>query len=88
MESSMTTFNFISIALDAHSIIRGAPELLAKRQTERLNELVTIALFIAVNRVVSLLILRHLELPMDMRLLAPSQEYSSAGLSLHNPGEG
>jgi phenylacetate-CoA ligase len=37
----MTTFNFFSIAMDAHRISRGAPELLAARQKERLNELVT-----------------------------------------------
>lgn len=39
----MTSFNFLSIALDAHRITRGAPELLAARQHERLNELVTFA---------------------------------------------
>jgi phenylacetate-CoA ligase len=39
----MTSFNLISIALDARRITRGTPGLLAKRQTERLNELVTFA---------------------------------------------
>lgn len=39
----MTSFNFFSIALDAHRLTHGAPELLAKRQMERLNELVTFA---------------------------------------------
>ncbi len=39
----MTSFNFLSIALDARRITRGAPELLAARQHERLNELVTFA---------------------------------------------
>lgn len=39
----MTAFNFLSIARDAHRITRGAPELLAARQSERLNELVAFA---------------------------------------------
>ncbi|MFZ6030659.1 MAG: phenylacetate--CoA ligase family protein [Chloroflexota bacterium] len=39
----MTSFNFLSIALDARRITRGAPELLAARQRERLNELVSFA---------------------------------------------
>jgi len=39
----MTSFNFFSIALDAHRLTRGAPELLAQRQVERLNDLVAFA---------------------------------------------
>lgn len=39
----MTAFNFLSIARDARRITRGAPELLAARQRERLNELVAFA---------------------------------------------
>lgn len=39
----MTSFNFLSIALDARRITRGAPELLATRQNKRLNELVAFA---------------------------------------------
>ncbi|HSV86700.1 MAG TPA: hypothetical protein VLH85_08990 [Levilinea sp.] len=39
----MTSFNFLSIALDARRITHGAPELLAARQNERLNELVAFA---------------------------------------------
>jgi phenylacetate-coenzyme A ligase PaaK-like adenylate-forming protein len=39
----MTSFNFLSIALDARRVTRGAPELLAARQRERLNELVAFA---------------------------------------------
>ncbi len=39
----MTSFNPISIMLDAHRLTRGAPELLAVRQRERLNDLVSFA---------------------------------------------
>ncbi len=39
----MTSFSFLSFALDARRITRGAPELLAARQHERLNELVAFA---------------------------------------------
>jgi phenylacetate-coenzyme A ligase PaaK-like adenylate-forming protein len=39
----MTSFNFLSIALDARRLTRGRPELLAARQQERLNEVVAFA---------------------------------------------
>lgn len=39
----MTSFNFFSIAQDARRITRGATEMLAARQKERLNELVAFA---------------------------------------------
>jgi phenylacetate-coenzyme A ligase PaaK-like adenylate-forming protein len=39
----MTSFNFLSIALDARRITRGTPEMLAARQRERLNDLVAFA---------------------------------------------
>lgn len=39
----MTSFNFLSIALDAHRLTRGTPELLGQRQVERLNDLVAFA---------------------------------------------
>lgn len=39
----MTSFDFLSLAFDARRITRGAPELLAARQRERLNELVSFA---------------------------------------------
>lgn len=39
----MTSFNPISIFLDARRITRGAPELIITRQRERLNELVSFA---------------------------------------------
>lgn len=39
----MTSFNFLSIALNAHRLTRGTPELLAQRQVERLNDLVAFA---------------------------------------------
>lgn len=39
----MTSFNPISIFLDARRITRGAPDLIIARQQERLNELVTFA---------------------------------------------
>jgi phenylacetate-coenzyme A ligase PaaK-like adenylate-forming protein len=39
----MTTFNFLSVALDARRLTRGKPELLAVRQRERLNEVVAFA---------------------------------------------
>ena len=39
----MTPFNFLSIAMDARRVTRGAAEMLAARQKERLNELVAFA---------------------------------------------
>lgn len=39
----MTSFNPLSIFMDARSITRGTPEMLASRQRERLNELVRFA---------------------------------------------
>ncbi len=39
----MTSFNFLSIAMDARRVTRGTPEMLASRQKERLNELVAFA---------------------------------------------
>jgi hypothetical protein len=39
----MISFSFLSIALDAHRITCGAPNLLATRQHEWLNELVAFA---------------------------------------------
>lgn len=39
----MTSFNFLSVALDARRVTRGTPDMLAARQKERLNELVAFA---------------------------------------------
>ena len=39
----MTSFNPISIFMDARRVTRGTPEMLAARQHERLNELVKFA---------------------------------------------
>jgi hypothetical protein len=39
----MTSFNFLSVALDARRLTCGKPEMLAARQRERLNEVVAFA---------------------------------------------
>ena len=39
----MTSFNPISIFMDARRVTRGTPEMIALRQYTRLNELVTFA---------------------------------------------
>ena len=39
----MTSFNFLSVALDARRLTRGTPEMLVARQRERLNEVVAFA---------------------------------------------
>src|SRR5512145_2827428 len=39
----MTSFNPIPLMFDAHRVTRGAPELVATRQRERLNDLVSFA---------------------------------------------
>src|SRR5512133_1803803 len=39
----MTSFNPISIFMDARRVTRGTPEMIAARQQERLNELVKFA---------------------------------------------
>src|SRR5262245_44187814 len=42
-ENTMTSFNPLSIFIDARRVTRGTPELLAARQQQRLNELVAFA---------------------------------------------